>query len=41
MEIFPLDSLRNSGAGQLLRMLDKPEGIADRLCGVRGVLKNK
>ncbi|WP_262922234.1 MULTISPECIES: hypothetical protein [Hymenobacter] len=39
MEIFPLDSLRNSGAGQLLQMLDKLENIAGGLSEIREVLK--
>ncbi|WP_139920950.1 DNA repair ATPase [Hymenobacter sp. DG01] len=34
------DNLRNSGAGQLLQMLDKLESIAGGLSGIREVLKN-
>ncbi|GAB3290488.1 DNA repair ATPase [Hymenobacter tenuis] len=34
-----LDNLRNSGAGQLLQMLDKLENIAGGLSGIREVLK--
>ncbi|AIZ65501.1 ATPase AAA (plasmid) [Hymenobacter sp. DG25B] len=36
-----LDNLRNSGAGQLLQMLDKLENIAGGLSGIREVLKRE
>ncbi|GAB3226091.1 DNA repair ATPase [Hymenobacter seoulensis] len=36
-----LDNLRNSGAGQLLQMLDKLESIAGGLSGIREVLKRE
>ncbi|MET4106684.1 DNA repair ATPase [Hymenobacter sp. UYP22] len=35
------DNLRNSGAGQLLQMLDKLESIAGGLSGIREVLKRE
>ena len=35
------DNLRNSGAGQLLQMLDKLESIASGLSGIREVLKGE
>ncbi|MDF7812633.1 AAA family ATPase [Hymenobacter sp. YC55] len=35
------DNLRNSGAGQLLQMLDKLENIAGGLSGIREVLKRE
>ncbi|MCB2408821.1 DNA repair ATPase [Hymenobacter lucidus] len=36
-----LDNLRNSGAGQLLQMLDKLENIAGGLSGIREALKRE
>ncbi|WP_170865230.1 hypothetical protein [Hymenobacter psychrotolerans] len=35
------NNLRNSGAGQLLQMLDKLESIAGGLSGIREVLKRE
>jgi hypothetical protein len=36
-----LENLRNSGAGQLLQMLDKLENIAGGLSGIREVLRRE